>query len=146
MLESLLNKVAALQDCNFTKKRLQHRCFPVNVVKFFWTPILKNIFRTAASVHFEIKRRIQHPAVKYLRCFCKKLLVRCLTVWNEYISEKKSFYRGGQISSRPLFLKTSSDPARKNGWSKPKCSSNLGTTRNICFCSLLPKPDLQFSF
>ena len=27
---------------------------------------------------FKIQRRIQHP-VKHLRCFCKKLIVRCLT-------------------------------------------------------------------
>ena len=29
--------------CNFIKKRLQHRCFPVNIAKFLRTPILKNI-------------------------------------------------------------------------------------------------------
>ena len=29
--------------CNFIKKRLQHRCFPVNIAKLFRTPILKNI-------------------------------------------------------------------------------------------------------
>ena len=30
------------QACNFIKKRLQHRCFPVNSAKFLRTPILKN--------------------------------------------------------------------------------------------------------
>ena len=54
-----------LQACNFTKNSLQLRCFPVNVVK----------------------ERIQHP-VNYLRCFCKKLLVRCLTVQNTYLEKK----------------------------------------------------------
>ena len=33
-----------LQACNFIKKRLQHRCFPGNIVKFLRTPILRNIF------------------------------------------------------------------------------------------------------
>ena len=28
---------------NFIKKRLQHRCFPVNIAKFLSTSILKNI-------------------------------------------------------------------------------------------------------
>ena len=42
-LESLLNKVTSPQACNFTKKRLQHRCFPVNLAKFLWTPILKSV-------------------------------------------------------------------------------------------------------
>ena len=56
----------------------------------------KNIYfekhlRTAVSVHFKIKRSIQHP-VNYLRCFWKKLLVRCLTVENTYL-EKKKFLR-----------------------------------------------------
>ena len=32
-----------LQACNFIKKRLQHRCFPVNIGTFLRTPIFKNI-------------------------------------------------------------------------------------------------------
>ena len=42
MLESLFNKIAGLKVCNFIKKRLQHRCFPVNFRKFSKTPILQN--------------------------------------------------------------------------------------------------------
>ena len=34
VLQSRLIKVADLTDCNFIKKRLQHRCFPVNIAKF----------------------------------------------------------------------------------------------------------------
>ena len=41
-LESLLNKVARTQACNFIEKRLQHRCFPMKFAKFFRTSILKN--------------------------------------------------------------------------------------------------------
>ena len=41
--ECLFNKVACLNACNFIKKRLWHRCFPVKFVKFSRTPILKNI-------------------------------------------------------------------------------------------------------
>ena len=43
VLESLFNKAAALQVCNFIKKRLQYRCFPVIIAKFLRVPILKNI-------------------------------------------------------------------------------------------------------
>ena len=32
-----------LQACNFIKKRLQHRYFPLNIANFLRTPILKNI-------------------------------------------------------------------------------------------------------
>ena len=38
VLESLFNKV-----CNFIKKRLKHKCFPLNIAKFLRTPTLKNI-------------------------------------------------------------------------------------------------------
>ena len=46
--ESLFNKVAGhkvagLKVCNFLKKRLQQRCFRVNIAKFLRTLILKNI-------------------------------------------------------------------------------------------------------
>ena len=40
MLKFLFNKVAGLQVCIFIKKRLQHRCFPVNIARFLRTPIL----------------------------------------------------------------------------------------------------------
>ena len=33
MLESLINKVAGLKAWNVIIKRLQHRCFPVNIAK-----------------------------------------------------------------------------------------------------------------
>ena len=42
MLGSLFNKVACLQVCSFIKKRLQHRCFPVNIANYLRTTILKN--------------------------------------------------------------------------------------------------------
>ena len=41
--ESILKNFADLSTCNFIKKRLQHKCFPVNVAKFLIQPILKNI-------------------------------------------------------------------------------------------------------
>ena len=36
-------KLYAFNTCNFTKRRLQHRCFPVNIAKCSRAPILKNI-------------------------------------------------------------------------------------------------------
>ena len=40
--ESLFNKVASLRPATLLKKRLWHRCFPVNFVKFLTTPFLQN--------------------------------------------------------------------------------------------------------
>ena len=51
VLEPLFNKIAGLKTSNFIKKRLQHRWFPVNIVKFLRTPILKNIYDGTASVN-----------------------------------------------------------------------------------------------
>ena len=44
MLESLFNKFAGLQAGNFITKRLQHRCFPVNIAKFLKTSILEDVY------------------------------------------------------------------------------------------------------
>ena len=43
VLKSLFNRGADLQACNFIKKRLQYRCFPVEFWKILRTPTLKNI-------------------------------------------------------------------------------------------------------
>ena len=43
-LESLFNKDQGLKACNFIKSRLQHKSFPVNIVKFLGTSILKKIY------------------------------------------------------------------------------------------------------
>ena len=81
----------------------------------------------------------------YIRCFFKKLLARCLTVHNT--SLEKSFYRGGQISLyAPYVLLAHPIGHAKNTWSKAKCLSNRDTTRNLSFCSLLAKPNLELSF
>ena len=42
-IKPLFNKIAGLQDFNFTKIRLQHKCFPVKFATYLRTPILKNI-------------------------------------------------------------------------------------------------------
>ena len=57
-----------LKACNFIKKRLQHRCFPVNIAKFLRTPILKNICKPLLLI-FLIPLGITASAKK----------VRCLT-------------------------------------------------------------------
>ena len=63
MLESLFNKFIGLQVCNFTKKRLQHKLFPVNIVNFKNTYFEKHL-RTADSdssyiLHTKLNKIIQ---------------------------------------------------------------------------------------
>ena len=62
MLEPLFNKVAGLKAYNFIKKRLQHRCFPVNIAKLLRTAFfieqlrwllldfLKNLLKTTLKI------------------------------------------------------------------------------------------------
>ena len=57
VLESLFNKVKGLQACNFIKKRLQHRCFSVNIAKFLRASILKNIATSLTIVNL---RQVTH--------------------------------------------------------------------------------------
>ena len=45
MWESLFNKYAGLEACNFIKKRLQSRFFPVKFAKFLRTPIFTDTSR-----------------------------------------------------------------------------------------------------
>ena len=45
VLESLFNRLVGFKTCNFLKKRLRIRCFPVNIAKFLRTLILMKIFQ-----------------------------------------------------------------------------------------------------
>ena len=48
------NKVAGHQACNFIKKRLQHKYYLANIVKFIRRPILKSISERCENV-FQIR-------------------------------------------------------------------------------------------
>ena len=53
MLECLFLKVAGCKfSINFTKMRLQHRCFPVKFAKLLETPIFYRTPRVTASGYF----------------------------------------------------------------------------------------------
>ena len=74
MLESHFNKFIGLQACNFTKKRLQHRCFPVNIANFKNTYFEKHL-RTADSdssyiLHSKLNKIIQEVDWSSRLAFC----------------------------------------------------------------------------
>ena len=60
-----------LKTCNLIKKRLQHKCFSVNIAKFLKAPILKNIWERLLLHLFLIKRRDTSTVEKH---FMKKTL------------------------------------------------------------------------
>ena len=49
MLESLFNKVLDVKAYSIVKKRLQRRCFPVNMKQLLRTPYLEKHLRMTAS-------------------------------------------------------------------------------------------------
>ena len=73
VLEFLFDKVAGLKAYNFNKKRLLHRCFPVNIAKFLRTALfiehlwwlLLYLFNKVAGLKTSnvIKKKLKH------RCF-----------------------------------------------------------------------------
>ena len=74
MLESHFNKFIGLQACNFTKKRLQHRCFPVNIANFKNTYFEKHL-RTADPdssyiLHTKLNKIIQETDWPSSLAFC----------------------------------------------------------------------------
>ena len=74
MLESLFNKFIGLQACNFTKKRLQHKRFPVKIANFKNT-YLKKHHRTAGSsssyiLHRKLNKIIQEADWPSRLAFC----------------------------------------------------------------------------
>ena len=62
MLRPVFKKVAGLKACEFIKKRLQNRLFPVNFAKFVRTPILKNISKQLV-LNFDPKRAVTFSQV-----------------------------------------------------------------------------------
>ena len=48
-LEALFNNVAGLKGCNFIKKKLQHRCFPVKFAKLFRTLFYRTLLVAASD-------------------------------------------------------------------------------------------------
>ena len=57
---SLFNKVAALRPATLLKKRLWHRCFPVNVAKFLKSPFLEDTsVRLLLYLHCPFKKEVE---------------------------------------------------------------------------------------
>ena len=63
----LFNKVADLRPATLLKKRLWHRCFPVNFAKFLKTPfITKHLWRLLLKTSIFSLFRSIHPEVFYI--------------------------------------------------------------------------------
>ena len=91
-LEFLFNKVAGSQACNFIKKKLQCRCFPVKFAKFLQTSILTDIYE---RLRLFLKENIHQPLVGFRFVFISRfrILIYCI-----FLIDKLD-WEGGKISS-----------------------------------------------
>ena len=81
MLKSLFNKVAVLKAVNIIKKRLQHRCFLVNIVRIFKNSFFYRTPPLAAYSFPKFSKKILKELVILLFVQEKKLPVcRDLTI------------------------------------------------------------------
>ena len=72
-----------VKACNFIKKTLQHRCFPMNIAKFLRTPILRNIWE---QLLLETQTYITYPWSALL-----SLVEKSLIGW--FINAQKYIFR-----------------------------------------------------
>ena len=92
VLESLFNKVTGFQ-VNYIKKRIQHRCFPVNNAKFLRTPILKKICIKLLLVLVFCKNRNARPTVFFI------ILTRTKRLRSNLMHFLKESLRRGEIEA-----------------------------------------------
>ena len=60
VLESLFHKDAGVQVCNFIEKRLQHRCFLLNITKFLRAAYFIDLIQWSV---FQVERTIIYKTV-----------------------------------------------------------------------------------
>ena len=114
MLESLFNIVSGLQACNFIKKRLQHRCFLVNIANFLRTVFFVENLRWLLLVlcifnlHVFLNPLSANPTkwANTLKQFAGKLPTNCLSMFDHFVGLALKRLRVRVIILQPFILKT----------------------------------------
>ena len=114
MLESLFNIVSGLQACNFIKKRLQHRCFLVNIANFLRTVFFVENLRWLLLVLCIFNLRVflnplsANPTkwANTLKQFAGKLPTNCLSTFDHFVGLALKRLRVRVIILQPFILKT----------------------------------------
>ena len=96
MLESHFNKVVGLKASKTSKKRLQHKCFPVKSAKFLRTPLLQN----SSSGCFWGLTHVLKGVRNKNRCDCQQQIPD--SVDKKYLLLRKS--RSSHRKTRPASL------------------------------------------
>ena len=94
VLESLFNKVAGLRPATLLKKRLWHKCVPVNFAKFLRTPLLQNTsgWLLLTKLHDPNRRKMRLP------CFELRWLLNGMNMpWHSVFSFLFFLFRNNVI-------------------------------------------------
>ena len=84
-----------MKSYNFIKKRLQHRCFPLNIAKFLRTPTLKNICERlllflqntiSSNLYFftPTKLIMKYFLVSFIKNVTENLLCHLINFWVKF--------------------------------------------------------------
>ena len=122
-MESLFYKVASLQACNFIKKKLQHRSFPVYIAKYLTTAFFSSYFLNR-SYCFEEAIGFDGKA-----SFASRPVSRLISWYNKHVIYQKSFDKK-LFSSTRLFM----------DW---KLQTVLQNTSGGCFWKMIKKKKLR---
>ena len=130
MPESLFSWSCSPRVCNFTKKRLWHRCFPVNFVKIPRTPFSQNTFR---RLLLTISMDGFH---KYI---CYKFRSSRLQIFFEIsVLENFAIFKGKRVSLN--YATIHHDPPPANIYPPPTTTSQYISTTTYHFPKNGPPP------
>ena len=122
----------SLKACNFIKKRLKHRCFPVVIAKYF---LHQHLFYTKFQKHYQRYRSFPNECYRKLasRYYSSvrilfSMIKKHHTLRIVYTQGWSNSFLGARPFGRVILLGWS-----KNGLSKSKCTSNRDRTRNVVF-------------
>ena len=88
-----LNAPAWVFRSEVLKKRLQHSCFPVNIVKFLKNPILKNIYeRLLLDEPFLWNWLTISTKKQHLRCLIGSQIPHCMRLQNTSLYEIPKYW------------------------------------------------------
>ena len=111
-LESLFDNTPDLQDCNFIKKRLQHKCFPMKFAKFLRTPFLQNTSSGWLLLKYFIRilsaMRMLHVGNQKHYCDCSLSIFNYSCIWfMKYLFQSMEFYSMQYLSLKSAILENS---------------------------------------
>ena len=93
MLESLFSKVAGLLACNFIQKKLQHGCFPVNIVELLRIAIFIEHLWWLLECRVITLKQVQVASSAFLRCSFRKIFLNSWSIGRRMFTAESDLSR-----------------------------------------------------